>query len=141
MFEKLIVAVDSSPASDRAVARASDLARISGGTVQLLHVVEHVSAPAGRFAGGFDLEDTGEGEQLLAREIAVLRSSGVPVSAKVVRARVGHVAQAIAEAARSEEADLIVMGSRGRSEIAALMLGSSAFKLLHISNRPVLIVP
>ncbi|MGD0083895.1 MAG: universal stress protein [Acidimicrobiales bacterium] len=141
MFDKLIVAVDSSPPSDRAVATARDLAGLSGGSVQLIHVVEHVAVPGGRFAGGFEVEDPNDAEQLLEKELATLKEAGVTVTANVVRARVGNTAQLIVDAASSDAADVIIMGCRGRSELTALVLGSTAFKVLHLADRPVLIVP
>lgn len=141
MFDKLIVAVDSSAPSDRAVNAARDLAATSGGSVHLIHVVEHATLPSGRFAGGFDVEDPEDAEKILEKELATLKEAGVPVTANVVRARVGHTAQTIVEAASSDAADVIVMGSRGRSGLAALVLGSTAFKVLHLADRPVIIVP
>lgn len=141
MFDKLVVAVDKSAPSDRAVETARDLARASGGSVHLVHVVEHASLPSGRFAGGFDMEEPADAQGLLGKEIALLRDAGVPVTAKVERVVVGHTAQQIVAAAEAEAADLIVMGCRGRSELTALVLGSTSFKVLHLANRPVLIVP
>jgi len=141
MFDKLVVAVDSSPPSDRAVAWAGDLARVSGGSVHLVHVVEHVAVPGGRFAGGFEVEEPEDAGQLLKKEVTILKDAGVPVTANVIRIRAGHTAQEIVDAAKADAADVIIMGCRGRSEISALMLGSTAFKVLHLTDRPVLIVP
>ncbi len=52
-----------------------------------------------------------------------------------------HTARTIVEAANRESASLIVMGSRGRSKLPALMLGSVAYEVLHLTNMPVLVVP
>jgi nucleotide-binding universal stress UspA family protein len=45
------------------------------------------------------------------------------------------------DAAKTDGADVIIMGCRGRSELSALVLGSTAFKVLHATDRPVLIIP
>jgi nucleotide-binding universal stress UspA family protein len=44
------------------------------------------------------------------------------------------------DAARAHDAGVIVMGSRGRSDLAGLVLGSTAHKVIHLSDRPVLVV-
>src|ERR1039458_6054870 len=115
MFQKLVVAVDKSAPSDRAVAAGLSLAQASGGSVHLIHVVEHVAVPQGRFTGGFDLEDPAEADQILAEDLAMLTEAGITATASVVAGRAGHAAQEIVEAAQADGADVIVMGCRGRS--------------------------
>jgi nucleotide-binding universal stress UspA family protein len=141
MFQKLVVAVDKSAPSDRAVETARELAQASGGSVHLIHIVEHVAVPQGRFTSGFDLEDPVEAQQLLATELATMTGAGVTATASVVEGRAGHAAQEIVDAAKTDGADVIIMGCRGRSELSALVLGSTAFKVLHATDRPVLIIP
>jgi nucleotide-binding universal stress UspA family protein len=137
VFETLVVAVDNSPESDRAVELARDLALMSSGAIQLVHVVEHVMA-AGR-AGGFDVEEHEDVAQALSREVDVLSQAGVEHSVSVVHAPVGHVAKEIVADAENSSADVIVMGSRGLSAVGAAVLGSTAYKVLHLSKRPVLV--
>ena len=52
----------------------------------------------------------------------------------------GHAAREIIADAREHEADVIVMGSRGRGDLAGLVLGSTAHKVIHLADRPVLVV-
>jgi nucleotide-binding universal stress UspA family protein len=52
----------------------------------------------------------------------------------------GRVAPIIVEVARECQAGVIVMGSHGRGDLAALLLGSVAHKVVHSADRPVLIV-
>jgi nucleotide-binding universal stress UspA family protein len=58
----------------------------------------------------------------------------------VQKAIYGQAAYHIVAAARAHDARVIVMGSRGRSELTALVLGSTAYKVIHLSDRPVLVV-
>ena len=44
------------------------------------------------------------------------------------------------ELASEHDVDVIVMGSRGRGDLAGLVLGSTAHKVIHLTDRPVLIV-
>jgi nucleotide-binding universal stress UspA family protein len=53
----------------------------------------------------------------------------------------GGPAHAIEEIAEKAGADLIVVGTRGHSPVAGLLLGSVTQRLLHIARRPVLVVP
>ena len=52
----------------------------------------------------------------------------------------GYAAREIVNDAIEVDADVIVMGSRGRGDIAGLLLGSTAHKVIHLSDRPVLVV-
>lgn len=52
----------------------------------------------------------------------------------------GYAAREIVNDAKEVGADVIVMGSRGRGDIAGLLLGSTAHKVIHLSDRPVLVV-
>lgn len=139
MFDKLLVAVDQSKESDRAVGAARDLALLSHGIVRLLHVRE-TQVIAGKGGGVFELEEAEDVEHLLSKEIAVFGEAGVPVTTELRHAVIGHTAAEIVAAAEQYGADVIVMGCRGRSELSSLVLGGNAYKVLHLANRPVLLV-
>jgi nucleotide-binding universal stress UspA family protein len=65
-FTTLLVAVDQSDASDRAVLVARDIAQLAGASLRLLHVREH-QVVAGKGGGVFDLEEPEQVEQLLKK--------------------------------------------------------------------------
>jgi nucleotide-binding universal stress UspA family protein len=52
----------------------------------------------------------------------------------------GYAAREIVEDAKSLDVGVIVMGSRGRGDLAGLVLGSTAHKVIHLADRPVLVV-
>ncbi len=139
MFDNILVAVDGSEQSDRAVATARDLARLSGGTVHLVHVRER-EVIGGSGGASLEMEEPGVVEDLLKLDSAVFADMGVPFTINVRDAFVGHVGSEIVAASRELPADLIVMGSRGRGAIGHLLLGSNAYKVLHLSDCPVLVV-
>jgi nucleotide-binding universal stress UspA family protein len=94
---------------------------------------------AGR-AGVFDLETAEEATDLVDEAMAELKDAGVNVGSELRRGIYGHAARVIVEAAQSTGADLIVMGSRGLTEFGAMFLRSVTHRVLHIGDRPVLVV-
>ena len=139
MYDRILVAVDKSPESDRAVDAACELARLSGGSVHLFHAREHQDV-RGKFGGSFDIEYTEEAEALLSEAAERCKAVGVTVTSSIARVPIGHIASEILKAAGEHHADTIVLGSHGRSGLGAAVLGSNAYKVVHLSDRPVLVV-
>ena len=139
MFDNILDAVDMSEQSGRAVESARELARLSGGTVHLVHVRER-EVVGGTGGASLDVEEPGATESLLRQDLAAFEEMNVPVTTDVRDAFVGHVGPEIVAAARDVGADIIVMGCRGRGAISHLLLGSNTYEVLHLSDRPVLVV-
>jgi nucleotide-binding universal stress UspA family protein len=139
MYERLLVAVDYSEPSQRAVRAACELARLSGGEALVLSVTER-QLLKGSDSSAADSEEEEDARELLHQEVAVFEDAGVRASAQVRSVHVGRVAFHIVETAKEFGSDVIVMGSRGRSEFAALLLGSVTYKVLHMAEQPVLVV-
>jgi nucleotide-binding universal stress UspA family protein len=78
-----------------------------------------------------------EGQTKLAAARRKLDAAGVPYKANVL---VGPVAETIVRHAKDKRCDLIYIGTRGMSEMGKALLGSTATKVLHISDIPVLLV-
>ena len=78
-----------------------------------------------------------EATALLAPARALLQSEGVDYRHHII---VGHVAETISRFAREQQMDHIVMGARGTSAIADLVMGSVASKVIHLSPVPVTLV-
>ena len=145
-WRTLLVPHDYSPCADRALRVAADLARHHGGRIVLAHVT-HL-APGITADAMITDKETGEmirvdqyATKTAVRELderaAALRQDGIAV--EVVTAT-GDVPERILELAEGEKADLIVMGTHGRTGIAHLFLGSMAEKVLRRSSIPVLTV-
>jgi nucleotide-binding universal stress UspA family protein len=135
MFERILVAVDASEQSQKAVALTTALAERFGSDVLVLHVREKMSSRA-------EAVDAYEGEgdpELAERTAQELAELGLKTRFEEPAARFGRVAQTIVAAAEGHGSGVIVMGSRGLSDIGGLLLGSVTHKVVHLAPCPVLI--
>ena len=136
MFERIVLAVDGSELAQRAVPVAADIASKYGSEVIAVHVLEQQLGLGGPIA-----YDTTEEATRVADDTArFLKDLGVSARPEARAAIAGRAAQEIIDVAASEDAGLIVMGSRGMSDWEGLLVGSVAHKVLHLSSVPVLIV-
>jgi nucleotide-binding universal stress UspA family protein len=78
-----------------------------------------------------------EGQARLAAAKRKLDAAGIAYQAQVL---VGPVAETIVKYAKDKRCDLIYVGTRGMTEIGKALVGSTATKVLHISDTPVLLV-
>jgi nucleotide-binding universal stress UspA family protein len=138
VYDKILVAVDHSKMSDRAVVAARDLALLSKGEVWVLHLRERELAPkTGTMPAD---ETTDEANAAVAASVDMLTQAGVKAHGEVRNTIFGYAAREIVNDAKEIGADVIVLGSRGRGDLAGLLLGSTAHKVIHLSDRPVLVV-
>jgi nucleotide-binding universal stress UspA family protein len=131
----LIVGYDGSDGAGAALRAAVDLSKRL--EVGLTVVFGFEANPVGGEALDYwdALRQHGESVLGTAREEA--KAAGVEVETLVVER---EPAEALSELAAEREADMIVVGSYGQRPIAALLLGSTPHKLLHLSQTPVLVV-
>ncbi len=137
MFSRILVPVDGSRYAENAIRHASDLAGKYGSSVTLIHVVAtrvYAMAEVGVLISK-DLEK--EGMEILRKSQELASSLGISANTRLVS---GVPAEEILRFAESEKFDLIVMGSRGLSEVKAFLLGSVSDKVSHHARCPVLIV-
>ena len=138
MFRTIIWATDGSETADRALPYAKDLA---GGVDGRLVVVHSKELLVGRAGGHPVLADEDEVEAKIERQIEELQAEGLDASFRIVSGAAPHAAHMISDAAAELGADLIVVGTRGHTAVAGLLLGSVTQRLLHIAPCPVLAVP
>jgi len=137
MYERLLVALDHSPSSDRALAAAQELAALSKGEVWVIHLREREVMPR---TGLVPTESDDEATQGVKSAVEKLNAAGIKAHGVVEDTVFGHAARYIVDSAGEHDVDVIVMGSRGRSDLAGLVLGSTAHKVIHMSDKPVLVV-
>jgi nucleotide-binding universal stress UspA family protein len=145
-IKRIVCPVDFSEISRHAFDRALAVARSYHGEVAVLHVLQlpaHLPAlayqPAGPGPLGFEVPDRAHISSELSRFLGLEHAPDVPVRQEIVEA--GAVHKEILIQASRMSADLIVMGTHGRSGVDHLFLGSVAEKTLRTSPVPVLTVP
>jgi nucleotide-binding universal stress UspA family protein len=146
MINHIVVAVDASPSSDNAVDMAIDLAKACDAKLSFLNVirdmqlpesvmrmaeVEHIQGPRSdvlRFVG----------EKTLKLADKKAKDAGLMKANKNVA--VGDPASEITDYAKGHDADLIIIGTRGHSELKGMFLGSVSRKVSNLAEVNVLIV-
>lgn len=136
MTNTMLLAVDDSAHSQHAAEVCERLASLTKSTVVVMHVHELAT---GRW-GSMRVDDN-TGDAFAETTVKSLQGAGIEAKIDIREARYGQVAQALSTAAEDLDAEVIVLGSRGRSNVAAFALGGVAHKLLHIARRPVMVVP
>jgi len=135
MFDTIALAVDGSEHSNKGIAVAAELARLSKGKVLVLHVREH-DLSRGQI---WELETASDAEGVVRRAVDEIKKAGAAAEGDVVRTAHGTVAQALVDTARDHKADTIVMGSRGLSDVAGMVLGSVTHKVIHLTSATVVV--
>ena len=141
----ILVPDDLDPPSRAAVQRAIELAHGLHGRVVVLHVVPPSAFPEGmRFFPQDSTEPVDLTEYISARARQALDTyfidvltAGVEVRYEV---RTGHPVETILAAIRDDEADLVVVGTHGRSGLSHILLGSTAERVVRSAPCPVLTV-
>jgi nucleotide-binding universal stress UspA family protein len=137
MYERLLVAVDHSKVTERVLSAARGLASLSGGEVWVLHLREREAMPR---AGLIETESADEAQAEVDAAVEELTKAGVKAHGVVRSTIYGYAAREIVDDAKKLDVGVIVMGSRGRGDLAGLVLGSTAHKVIHLADRPVLVV-
>jgi nucleotide-binding universal stress UspA family protein len=138
MFNTVVLATDGSTNGDRAVELVKLFAQQARSKIVVVHVTELVGGRGGTYPVAADEEE------ILAKikaQVADLNAAGVAARLTTRVVSFGGPAHVITAAADSVGADLIVVGSRGHSPLAQVVLGSVPVRLLPIATCPVLVVP
>ncbi len=148
MYRSILVAVDGSEYAAKAVKHAGMMARMSGAKLVLFHAAPHVHMPpyteglaVGRVQEVEDLAKSArdvQASKLLTDARKNLGSADLPVEQLFVVS--GNPYEAILQAAKDRDCDLIVMAPHGHHGIAGILLGSETQKVLTHSKVPVLVV-
>lgn len=145
MYKRILVLTDGSDTSNLAVDAAIRLASVFNSRMRLVHVLDE-----SLWLMGYDIHSRSSGalyqavrqwgEEVLKKAVERARAAGVEADMLLVDKPGQGFGPSVAQAAASWEADLVVVGTHGRSGIGRLMLGSSAEQALRQSPVPVLVI-
>ena len=145
MYQRILVPIDGSPTSDRGLDEAIALARITGGSIRLVNILDDLV-----FTTGFETGATytrtvlpalrQHSERILAAGRQRVTAASVAVDALTIECFARRPCDVIVEAAVQWPADVIVIGTHGRRGVNRMMLGSDAEQVVRMAPVPVLLV-
>lgn len=145
MFNRILISVDGSDTSNKALVAGLQLARETSGSVRLVHFMNEMA-----YMGGVDPYGTYSadlagmmregGAKVLSDAMAVAQSAGVEASQVLLDEPGKRLGEAVSAAATSWGADLVVVGSHGRRGLGRVLLGSGAEQILRLATMPVLVI-
>jgi nucleotide-binding universal stress UspA family protein len=138
MFKRVLVAVDGSEHSHRALKYAKGLAECFGAELYLVHIFPKTSD----LLGYEEYEKlvsrrASAGEKILQTARNLLGEDGPTIHEELLE---GPEAEAIMAVAETHQVDIIVMGTRGLSDLEGLLLGSVSHKVIRFAHCPVMVV-
>ncbi len=142
MFESILIPTDGSKTSEKAIEQGLALAKLSGGHVTFLHVLEnplttgYATPESMPYAAQLYQDLRESGKNILEAAVSTARSMGVTATSKLVED--ADPVSAITEA--SKEHDIIVMGTHGRRGFNRWMFGSVAEGALRRADKPFLLI-
>jgi nucleotide-binding universal stress UspA family protein len=153
MFKKILVPLDGSRFSVRALPYATEIARRFGAEVILLQVVDPATPVTAPAAPGMespvvaeaaiqqarlqDRRNVSRAKRYLSRKLREMATEGTKASRQVI---VGYAAEAIMGFCHKEKVDLVVMTTHGRTGLKRVFMGSVADKVIRESGHPVLVI-
>ena len=139
-YRRILCAIDFSQASIAALRHSDELASRLGAALTVLHVVaDPLQQPWTAEAYGLNIADL-EAEWVEHANVELSRLAGACKSKPVTLCRVGKPVSEILDCARTDSADLIVVGSHGHGALAQMILGSVADRVVRQAPCPVLMV-
>ena len=136
MYKNIVLAYDGSKFSNKALQEALRIAKSSGGSLLILSVVD--------ITDEFESEAPGLTDKMTKKLLkSAQKALGKAVTAKIkakVEVHVGDAYEMIVETARKKKADIIVMGSHGRTGLTRLLMGSVTSRVIGHAPCSVMVV-
>jgi nucleotide-binding universal stress UspA family protein len=145
MYKRILIPVDGSQTSIKALNAALRLAKESEGRVRIIHVVEELLHLAGYSEmGGYSGQLTAAlhdaGVKLLQDMVAIADAAGVEADTRLFDDFGVHLGESVADEAKRWAADLIVVGTHGRRGMGRMLMGSGAEQVIRLAPVHVLVV-
>lgn len=136
-MRRILVAIDGSQQASKALSVAAELAAKLEGALRVVHTLPHFDGAAEPWFRPFAQAAEEDARRMVERSVAALALRPAEVTTVLLH---GTAAEAISEEAQRWDAELVVIGSRGQGSVKRVLLGSVSDRLVHICERPVLVV-
>ncbi len=141
MFKRILVPVDGSATSSKALTKALQLARELGSNVRLLHAIDELVYVNTYNYSPALMEEVREGAaKVLTDALEVAKSAGVAADTQLVDQPAQRLGATVTKVATDWGADLIVLGTHGRRGFSRLVMGSGADQIIREAKVPVLTI-
>lgn len=140
-YRRILVPVDGSPTSDKALTAALDIAREGDGRVRLVHALDELAYLTG-FEAAAEVYPSARraAERVIAESADIAKAAGVACETMLIDKPAQRLGESIAYAAKMWDADLIVVGTHGRRGLERVLLGSGAEQIIRMAPAPVLVI-
>ena len=145
MYQRILVPIDGSATSTRGLDEAVRLAKLTGATLRLVHVLDELVFATGFETGATYTDDVlpmlkKTGESILMNGAARVAAAGVTVDTLLMECFAQRTSEVVIAQAQTWKADLIVLGTHGRRGFGRLLMGSDAEQIVRGATVPVLLV-
>jgi nucleotide-binding universal stress UspA family protein len=145
MYRRILVPIDGSATAARGLDEAIGLAKLTGASLCLVHVVELINFATCLEASAVYANDaiaamTRAGKEVLDRAMIHVAASGVSAETLLLDNLANRVSELVIEHAKAWDADLIVIGTHGRRGVGRFLIGSDAEEIARMAPVPVLLV-
>lgn len=141
MYKRILVPIDGSQTSNKALVAALQMARETGARVRVLHSMDEIAYLTGyEYMGDLIRIAREYATKVVDDAMATARSAGVEADSRMAEAPGQRLGEVVADEARGWNADLIVCGTHGRRGIGRVLLGSGAEQIIRGAPVPVLVV-
>ncbi|SFU43398.1 universal stress protein [Nitrosospira multiformis] len=143
MYQRILVPIDGSATSNLALQEASKLAKQHSTQVELVYVMTDIHLmDANSYINYDEMKESLErtGRRILTEAQTLMQQAGVAAEVKLLEAGGERIAGVILEEARRWSAELIVIGTHGRSGFSRVLFGSVAEGIVRMAHIPVLLI-
>lgn len=143
MYQRILVPIDGSATSEYALDEAIKFAQQQNAQIKLVHVLEDVWYFDTESCSNYsELVDSMKrhGEKILKQAQNKLQQVGIAVEIKLLEARGERIAHVIVTEAKNNLANLIIIGTHGRSGFSRMLLGSVAESVVRAAHIPILLI-
>lgn len=145
MYQRILVPIDGSTTSNRGLDEAIKLAKLTGASIRLIHVLDTLVFATGAelygiYAGELMPKMKESGEKILEEGKARVVQQGVQVETQLFDNVANRLCDTVLEQVKTWGADLIVIGTHGRRGVGRMLLGSDAEQVVRTASVPVLLV-